>query len=149
MANMTDQNRVNWLLQAFFTASASATFTPGTGGGSALTTHPPYYLLLMATAGTNTANGTQLTQQYGYTTSGASMGSSAFGTPSSGVISNSNTVSWAATGTWQTVNGIEIWDNGGSGSRWLQGAITAITGVVNGDTVQFSAGSISANASGW
>ncbi len=149
MANMTDQNRVNWLLQALFTASATATFTPGTGGGSALVLSPPYKLRLMSAAGTNAANGTELTTTGGYTAGGASLGTTFCAAPSAGAQSNSNQVSWSATGTWATVNGIEIWDSAGTPLRWLQGSITAITGVVNGDTVQFAIGSITCNASQW
>ncbi len=146
---MTDQARVNWFLQAVFTASASATFTPGTGGGSALTTHPPYNLRLMATVGSNTANGTELASGGGYSTGGASLGSTFCAAPSGGTMSNSNLVSWNVTGTWSTVNGIEIWDTAGTPLRWLQGAVTAITGVVNGDTVQFAISSIGINAGSW
>jgi len=149
MANMTDQTRVNWMLQAFFTASATATFTPGTGGGSALVITPPYKLRLMSTAGSNTANGTELTTTGGYTAGGSTLGTTFCAAPSGGTQSNSNAVSWSATGTWATVNGIEIWDSAGTPLRWLQGAITAITGVVNGDTVSFAIGSITVNASQW
>ena len=149
MANMTDQTRVNWILQAFFTASATATFTPGTGGGSAMVLTPPYKLRLMSTAGSNTSNGTELTTTGGYTAGGASLGTTFCAAPSGGTQSNSNLVSWSATGTWATVNGIEIWDSAGTPLRWLQGSITAITGVVNGDTVQFAVGSITLNASQW
>jgi len=149
MANMTDQTRVNWMLQAFFTASATATFTPGTGGGSALVITPPYKLRLMSTAGSNTSNGTELTTTGGYTAGGSTLGTTFCAAPSGGTQSNSNLVSWSATGTWATVNGIEIWDSAGTPLRWLQGSITAITGVVNGDTVQFAIGSITINASQW
>jgi len=137
------------MLQAFFTASATATFTPGTGGGSALVITPPYKLRLMSTAGSNTANGTELTTTGGYTAGGSSLGTTFCAAPSGGTQSNSNAVSWSATGTWATVNGIEIWDSAGTPLRWLQGAITAITGVVNGDTVSFAIGSITINASQW
>ena len=149
MASMTDQVRVNWMLQAFFTASATATFTPGTGGGSALVITPPYKLRLMSTAGSNTANGTELTTTGGYTAGGSSLGTTFCAAPSGGTQSNSNAVTWSATGTWQTVNAIEIWDSAGTPLRWLQGAITAITGVVNGDTVSFAIGSITINSSQW
>ena len=137
------------MLQAFFTASATATFTPGTGGGSALVITPPYKLRLMSTAGSNTANGTELTTTGGYTAGGSTLGTTFCAAPSGGTQSNSNAVSWSATGTWATVNGIEIWDSAGTPLRWLQGAITAITGVVNGDTVSFAIGSITINASQW
>jgi hypothetical protein len=149
MANMTDQNRVNWFLQAAFTASATATFTPGTGGGSAQVITPPYKLRLMSAVGSNTSNGTELTTTGGYTAGGASLGATFCGAPSAGSQTNSNLVSWAATGTWATVLGIEIWDSAGTPLRWLQGTITSITGVVNGDTVQFAIASITVNASQW
>ena len=146
---MTDQTRVNWMLQAFFTASATATFTPGTGGGSALVITPPYKLRLMSTAGSNTANGTELTTTGGYTAGGSTLGTTFCAAPSGGTQSNSNAVSWSATGTWATVVAIEIWDSAGTPLRWLQGAITSITGVVNGDTVSFAIGSITINSSQW
>lgn len=146
---MTDQNRVNWILQAFFTGSSLVTFTPGTSGGSALNIHPPYNLRLMSAVGSNTANGTELTGTNGYTSLGNSLGASAFGTPAAGVQSNNNLVSWSASGAWSNVVGIEIWDTSATPLRWLQGGITSITGVVNGDTVQFAIASISINSSLW
>lgn len=149
MANMTDQARVNVLLQALFTASATATFTPGTGGGSAFIITPPYHLRLMSAAGSNTSNGTELTTTGGYTAGGASLGTTFCAAPSGGTMSNSNLVSWTATGTWATVVGIEIWDTAGTPLRWLQGSITSITGVVNGDTVSFAIASITVNSSQW
>jgi hypothetical protein len=147
---MTDQNRVNTLLQALFTSSTTFTVTPGTGGGAAFTITPPYKLLLMGTVGSNTVDGTQLAAGSGYATGGASMGATAFNAPSAGVVTNANVISWAATGTWSTVNGIEVWDSATTSLRWLQGAVNSpVSGVVNGDTVQFAAGSITANASSW
>jgi hypothetical protein len=137
------------MLQAFFTASATATFTPGTGGGSALVITPPYKLRLMSAQGSNSSNGTELTTFGGYTAGGASLGSTFCAAPSAGQQSNSNAVSWSATNTWATVVAIEIWDSAGTPLRWLQGAITSITGVVNGDTVSFAIGSITINASQW
>ena len=146
---MTDQNRVNVLLQALFTASATATFTPGTGGGSAFIITPPYFLRLMSAAGSNTVNGTELTTTGGYTAGGSTLGATFCAAPSGGIMSNSNAVSWTATGTWATVNAIEVWDSAGTKLRWLQGTITPITGVVNGDTVSFAVGSCTVNASQW
>ena len=152
MANMTDQALVNALLQAMFTASTTATFTPGTSGGSAIVFTPPYKLRLMTAQGSNTSNGTEATAVNcpGYTAGGSSLGASAFAAPSAGSQSNNNSVSWSATGSWTTIVAIEIWDSAGTPLRRLQGALTSnITGVANGDTVQFAAGSISANASSW
>ena len=153
MANMSDQvNLVNRLLQAIFTASATATFTPGTGGGSAIVITPPYFLRLMTAGGTNTSNGTEATAGNcpGYTALGVSLGSSAFGSPSAGQQTNNNAASWTATGSWTTITSIEIWDSAGTPLRWLQGALTSnITGVANGDTIQFAVGSVTINASAW
>lgn len=152
MANMTDQNRVNWALQAFFTGSSTVTFTPGTSGGSAQVITPPYFLRLMTATGTNTSNGTEATSGNcpGYTANGSSLGSSAMAAPSGGSQTNNNAVNWSATGSWTTVTGIEIWDSAATKLRWLQGALTSnITGVANGDTISFAVGSITVNASSW
>jgi hypothetical protein len=147
---MTDQNRVNTLLQMMFTASAVVTITPGTGGGSPFAISPPYHLRLMTAQGSNTSNGTELTGAAGYTLLGSSLGTTFCAAPSAGTQSNSNAVSWSATGTWTTVTAIEVWDTAGTPLRWLQGALTSnITGVVNGDTVQFAASSLGLNSSTW
>jgi hypothetical protein len=146
---MTDRNRVQALMQALYTSSTTFTITPGTGGGSAFTITPPYKLRLMTTQGSNTSNGTELTGT-GYSAGGSTLGSSAFGAPSAGVQTNSNSVSWSVGSSWTTVTSIEIWDSAGTPLRWLQGALTSsITGAANGDTVTFSAGSISLDASAW
>ena len=149
MANMTDQTRVNAILQALFTSTSTFTITPGTGGGSAFIITPPYHLRLMSAQGSNSSNGTELTTTGGYTAGGASLGTTFCAAPSGGSMTNSNLVSWSATGTWATVVAIEIWDTAGTPLRWLQGSITSITGVVNGDTVQFAVASITVNASQW
>jgi hypothetical protein len=152
MPAMTDQGRVNAIIQALFTSSAQATFTPGTGGGSVFNATPPYHLRLMTAQGSNTAgsNGTEMPTEFGYTLLGQTLGTTFCAAPSAGVQSNSNAVSWTATGTWPTITAIEIWDTAGTALRWLQGTLTSsITGVVNGDTVQFAAGSITINASAW
>lgn len=143
MTSMTDRNRIQALMQALYTSSTTFTVTPGTGGGSAFTITPPYFLRLMTAQGSNTSNGTELSGT-GYTAGGATLGSSAFGAPSSGVQANSNSVSWSVGSSWSTVTSIEIWDSAGTKLRWLQGALTSsITGAANGDTVQFAAASIS------
>lgn len=155
MANMTDRNTgganlVNKLMQALYTSSTSFTITPGTGGGSAFTVTPPFKLRLMTATGSNTANGTEASGN-GYTTGGSSMGSSAFGAPSGGVSTNSNSVSWTASGGnlgGGAIVGIEIWDSAGTALRYLQGSITSVT-VATGNTLQFAAASITADASQW
>lgn len=152
MANMTDQTRVNAIIQALFSSTTTFTITPGTNGGSAFTITPPYHLRLMTAQGSNTSNGTELTSGGGpgYTAGGNSLGSQFCGAPSGGSQTNTNSVSWNATGAWSTVTSIEIWDTAATALRWLQGALTSnITGVANGDTVQFAVGSITVNASAW
>jgi len=152
VANMTDQTRANAIIQAIFTSSTTFTITPGTSGGSAFTITPPHKLRLMTAQGTNTSNGTEATSGNcpGYTAGGVSLGSSAFGTPSAGQQTNNNAANWTATGSWTTITSIEIWDSAGTPLRWLQGALTSnITGVANGDTVQFAVGSVTINASAW
>jgi hypothetical protein len=152
MANMTDQTRVNALLNAYFKSSAAFTITPGTGGGSAFTITPPFNLRLMSAQGSNTSNGTEQANGNGYTTGGSTLGTTFAGTVASGAFSNANAVSWTATGTWSpaTQTSIEIWDTAGTALRYLQGALTSsITGVANGDTVTFAAGSITVSAAAW
>lgn len=149
---MTDQSRVNSILQGLFTLSATTTWPQGTGGGSSIVITPPYFLRLMSAQGTNTSNGTEATAALspGYVALGSSLGASAFGTPSAGQQTNNNAVSWSATGSWQTITAIEIWDSNATKLRWLQGALTSnITGVANGDTVQFAVGSVTINSSAW
>jgi len=152
MASMTDRNAagnnlVTKLMQAIYTASTTATFTPGTSGGSAFAITPPFFLRLMTAQGSNTSNGTELSAT-GYTALGNTMGSSAFGAPSAGVSSSSNPVSWTAGATWSAVVAIEIWDSAATKLRYLQGSITSVT-LANGNTLTFAAASITADASAW
>jgi hypothetical protein len=59
-------------------------------------------------------------------------------------------VSWTASGSWATINGVEVWDTAGSPVRLLQGGVApAITGVTTSDVVQFPASSVTANAGTW
>jgi hypothetical protein len=150
---MTDQNRVNAFLQAAFSATATGgSLTPATGGGSGFAISPPYHLRLMTVAGSNTSNGTETTSVNcpGYTAGGSTLGTQFCAAPSSAIQGNSNAVTWNATGTWTTVSGIEVWDTAATPLRWLQGALgNPVTGVVNGDSVAFSASAISLNAASW
>ena len=155
MANMTDRNTggnnlVNKLMQALYSSSTSFTITPGTSGGSAFTVTPPFKLRLMTATGSNTANGTEASGN-GYPTGGNSLGSSAFGTPSGGVSTNNNSVTFTASGGnlgGAAIVGIEIWDTAATPLRYLQGSITSVT-VATGNTLQFAAASITADASQW
>lgn len=138
MANMTDRTWAGSLMD--FTLHNVAAPTAPTS---------PLHLRLMTTQGSNTSNGTELSAT-GYTAGGSTMGTPSFGANSSGVSSSANSVSWTAGGTWTTVTSVEVWDTAGTPKRLLQGALTAnITGVVSGDTVQFAAAAVTADASQW
>jgi hypothetical protein len=148
MANMTDRTNIAAkVMQALYTSSTTFTITPGTGGGSAFTVTPPFKLRLMTAQGSNTANGTELSNT-GYTAGGSSMGATAFGAPAAGVSSSSNAVSWTAGAAWAAVTAVEIWDTAATPLRYLQGSITSFT-LSNGNTVNFAAGAITADASQW
>lgn len=157
MANMTDRNTggnnlVNKLMQAIYCSTTTFTITPGTSGGSAFTITPPFLLALMTSNGSDTANGTEATTVNcpGYVPLSSGGKSVTWGTPSGGVIATTNSQSYTATGSWSTITGCEIWDSAATKLRYLQGALTSnITGVSNGDTVQFSTGAITADASQW
>ena len=155
MANMTDRNTggnnlVNKLMQCIYSSSTTVTITPGTSGGSAFSITPPFFLRLMTATGSNTANGTQAVGN-GYTAGGNTMGSSALGTPSGGVSTNNNAVTFTASGGnlgGAAIVGIEIWDSADTPLRYLQGSITSVT-VATGNTLNFAAASITADASQW
>lgn len=148
--NTGGNNLVSKILSNIFCTSTATTFTPGTGGVSPWAIVLPFKARLMGTAGSDTANGTELSAS-GYTAGGTSMGTTAF-SYAAGVISSVNAVSWTATGTWGTVNGLEIWDSAGTPLRYLQtgnSTFSAITGITTSDTVQFPAASITYDGSGW
>lgn len=141
MASMTDQTLVNAILN-FYLHNGSALTQPTS----------PLHLRLMTTTGSNTASGTEATSGNcpGYTATGATMGTPSFGAAASGSVTNGNSVSWTASGSWATINGVEIWDTAGSPVRLLQGSVSpAITGVTTNDIVQFAASSVTANAGTW
>jgi hypothetical protein len=156
---MMDQTLVNKLLSALFTSSTTFTITPGTGGGSAFTITPPFRLHLYSTTGSSTATGTECVAgtspgyTSGYPAGGLSLGSSAFGSFSSGASTNGSAVTWTASGTWTLgVAGVEIWDSAGTAVRYLWGPLSSAIGasvIVNSDTVSFAIGSVSASGAGW
>ena len=151
MAYMTDTGRVAAVVNYWF-ANSGATLIAFT---------VPFHLRLMTTvAGGNGnvsgTNGTEATSGNcpGYTALGSTMGGnptfSTFSATSPAAIVSNSAVSWTATGTWTTIVAIEIWDtNATTPLRYLQGTISNITGVINGDTVQFAAGAITVNPTQW
>jgi hypothetical protein len=148
--NTGGNNLTAKLLTNIFCTSTATIFTPGTGG-TAMAVTLPFKARLMGTAGSDTANGTELSASTGYTAGGTTMGTTAF-SYSAGVISSANAVSWTAGGTWGTVNGLEIWDSAGTPLRYLQtgnSTFSAITGITTGDTVQFPAASITYDGTAW
>lgn len=150
---MTDQNRVNALMQALFSATATGgSLTPGTGGGSGFAISPPYHLRLTTTVGSNTVNGTEATGSNcpGYTAGGLTLGTQFCAAPSAAVQGNANQVLWNATGTWTSVGGLEVWDTAATPLRWLQGALSSpITGAVNGDSIVVASAAVTLNAQSW
>lgn len=137
MASMTDRTRAAAVMDAILHGSASPTFPTA------------LHLRLLTAVGSNTANGTEATSGNcpGYTAGGVVI---TFGASSAGVSSSTNTPSWTSSGAWSTVTSVEIWDTAGTPLRWFQGALTAnITGVASGDTVQFAAAAVTADASAW
>lgn len=152
MPNMTDRNVsgnnfVNKLMQAIYCLTATTTYTPGAGGGSAFVITPPFFLRLLTAQGSGTANGTELSAT-GYIAGGSTMGSPAFGTPSAGVVASANAVSWTAGAAWSPVVAVEAWDSAATKLRFLQGSITSVT-LANGNTLNFAAAAITADASQW
>lgn len=142
MASMTDRTLVGKIAD-FLLHNGSALTQPTS----------PLHLRVMTATGSNTAGGTEATggNNPGYTAGGLTMGTPSFGASSAGVSASVNAVSWTATGT-QTANlvGAEVWDTAGTPVRILQGALSSsITGVVNGDTIQFAGGAITADMSQW
>jgi hypothetical protein len=118
-------------------------------GGSFSAWPTALHLRLLTAIGSNTSNGTEATSGNcpGYTAGGNAI---TFGANSSGTSASSSAPSWTATGSWSTITAIEIWDTAGTPLRWFEGALTAsITGVANGDTVQFATGAVTLNASTW
>jgi hypothetical protein len=149
MPSMTDRNAsgnnlVYKLQQAIYCLTATTTYTPGAGGGSAFTVTPPFSLRLMQAQGSNTSNGTELSAT-GYTAGGSTMGSPAFSAGSgTGVITSVNAVSWTAGAAWSPVVAGEVWDSAATKLRYLQGAITSVT-LANGNTLNFAAAAITAD----
>lgn len=152
MANMTDTGFVAPYINYMF-SSATATMAAITG---------PLKLRLMtamANGGTGSnVNGTNNTEATsgncpGYSAGGLTLGSTAFSTfvaATPAAITNNNSVTWTATGSWTPILGAEIWNSNGTPSRQAQGLLTStISGVSNGDTVQFAASSISLDAVAW
>lgn len=104
---------------------------------------------------TNGTNNTEATSGNcpGYSAGGLTLGSPAFSTMVAGTpnaVTNNNSVTWTATGSWTTIAGAEIWNSNGTPAREAQGLLTSsISGVSNGDTVQFAAASVSLDPTAW
>lgn len=107
----------------------------------------PLHLRLMTAQGSNTSAGTELSAT-GYTALGATMGTPSFGANATGVSASANAVSWTAGAAWSAVVAVEIWDTAATPVRILQGAITSVT-LANGNTLNFAAAAITADASAW
>jgi hypothetical protein len=136
---MIDQARVNSILASILNNAAwAAVGTPGT----------PTYIKLGTTTPTNTANMTELTGT-GYVANGTAI---TWPAPASGQVTGPVTaITWtnSSGGNWN-ITGLEIWNTGGTGTRWFYGNWTGFPVVVaNGNSFQVAANAITINASGW
>ena len=109
-------------------------------GTTAYTVTTPIKLALVTANGSDSSAGTQVT--------GGSYARQniAFAAASSGSITNSGVISFTGMPAC-TVVGIEIYDNAGTPKRLAYGALTASRTVTAGDTVQFSASSVTLSLS--
>jgi hypothetical protein len=106
-------------------------------GGSAYSAPGTIYAALFTVAPSDTGGGTEV--------SGGSYArqSMAFGTASSGSISNSGSVEYpTATGDYGTVVAMGLFDAASSGNLLAYGNLTASKTVSNGDVFRFNASSV-------
>ena len=109
-------------------------------GTTAYTVTTPIKLALVTANGSDSSAGTQVTGgSYARQTI-------AFAAAASGSITNSGVISFTGMPAC-TVVGIEIYDNAGTPKRLAYGALTASRTVTAGDTVQFSASSVTLSLS--
>lgn len=142
LAGMLDANRATAILNAIMVTGSDAPVWP-TG----------WHLRLMTAMGTNAANGTEATAVNcpGYTALGQAMAAwTAISGTTADITGPVAALSWTATANWTPIAGVEIWDIAATALRWFQGALSggAVT-VNNGNTLQFAAGSIGLNGTGW
>lgn len=109
-------------------------------GTSAYTVTTPIKLALMTANGNDSTPGTEVT--------GGSYARQTitFGAASSGQIANSAQIDFTGMPSC-TVVGIEIYDNAGTPKRLAYGPLTSSRTVTAGDTVQFSASSVTLSLS--
>lgn len=109
-------------------------------GTTAYTVTTPVKLALVTVNGNDASAGTEVT--------GGSYARQTitFGAAASGSITNSGTISFTGMPSC-TVVGIELYDSAGSPKRLAYGALTASRTVTAGDTVQFSASSVTLSLS--
>ena len=102
-------------------------------------------VLLGSTSPSPTANMTQLANGNGYATGGSTC---TFAVPSAEASSNTSVLTWTNTSGGWTINGIELWDQSGSGFRWLQGTwIGAPISVASGNSFSVQSGGIAVSIS--
>ena len=109
-------------------------------GTTAYTVTTPIKLALVTANGNDASAGTEVT--------GGSYARQTitFGAASSGSITNSGTINFTGMPSC-TVVGIELYDSAGSPKRLAYGALTSSRTVTSGDTVQFSASSVTLSLS--
>lgn len=109
-------------------------------GTASYSANTPIKLALVTANGSDSTAGTEV--------SGGSYARKtiAFGAAASGSISNSGTVSFTGMPTC-TVVGIELWDSAGTPVRLAYGSLTTSKSLTSGDTLEFSAASITLSLS--
>jgi hypothetical protein len=109
-------------------------------GATSFSVTTPIKLALVTVNGDDASAGTEVTGgSYARQTI-------AFSAATSGSITNSGTISFTGMPSC-TVVGIELYDSAGSPKRLAYGALTASRTVTAGDTVQFSASSVTLSLS--
>jgi hypothetical protein len=101
-------------------------------------------LRLIATVGSATSNGTEISAGGGYASGGSAVTFGAATSPST----SSNSALWSQTNMpATTVNGIETWDQAGTPVRQELGSLTTPKTTASGDTLSFAIGAITSTLS--
>jgi hypothetical protein len=126
MPVMLDSNRATAILNAIMAGSAAPAWPAG------------WSLRLMYAMGSNTTDGTELSQapSYGgYTAGGQPMAAwAAISGTTADILGPPAAVAWTATSNWSPVAGVEIWDDAATPLRWFDGALSGGAVTVNNGT---------------
>jgi hypothetical protein len=127
-----DQTQATQLLKAILTQTSTSSTT-------GMTTR------LGSTVPTGTSTMTELSNGDGYTSGGTN---TTWNTPSAGSSTNSTALSWTASGTSWTIEGVEVWDRAGTPLRWMYGSWTGEPiSIANGNTFAVASAAMTATLS--